>query len=114
MDANDDSKAAGLYEVATYTDARADLGTRITADAGVVNYYTSATASAADGTLDVSGDGYLLEDDAKLVTIDLTTATVKAVAASGVEQAITDGFTTVYVIESSATDTDVALVYMVK
>jgi hypothetical protein len=116
LEATTDAKATGLYKVTTYTDGRAVLGSAITSDA-ILNYATNITAAeAGEGVLILDSASYNLEDGAKFFTIDDTTDTVKEISASAVEKAVEVDFfdNYVYAIETSTTDSDIAIVYFVK
>ena len=114
LDANQNSKAAGIYVLNTYTDGRADLGTRLAdGDDQLVNILNPITSAAyKDGTLTLGTAGYILADDAKIFTIDGNT--VKSIAASGVKKAVEDGFTYTATVEKSKSDDSIVTVYMSK
>ena len=114
LDANQNSKAAGIYVLNTYTDGRADLGTRLVdGEDQLVNILNPITSAAyKDGTLTLGSAGYILADDAKIFTIDGNT--VKSIAASGVKKAVEDGFTYTATIEKSKSDDSIVTVYMSK
>ena len=107
----------GLYKLNTYTDGRADLGTKQTFGAGnhdnLVNVLGEVTtADYSDGTLTLGNASYILADNATIFTIDGTT--VKTISASGVKNAVKDGFDYAYTVEVSSSDDDVITVYLVK
>ena len=113
---NDAGKAAGLYVVKSYTDGRADLGTAVV---GTVDLATNAGAANKDkaecknGTLTLdTGKSYLVADNVKIRTIDGTT--VKSISATGVKNAVKDGFDQVYVIKASSDNEEISTIYLVK
>ena len=118
LNANQNSKAAGLYKIDTYTDGRADLGTAISASANEFIYGTGATAYAyKDTVLTVTGGAagsYILKDDVKVFTVNGDT--VKTVTPDSLgARTITDGFTTVVMVkEKDETNADISLIYLVK
>ena len=119
LDANQGSKAAGLYKVDTYTDGRADLGTAITSSANEFIYGTGATAYAyKDTVLTVTGGAaagsYILKDNVKVFTVNGDT--VKTVTPDSLgARTITDGFATVVMVkEKDEANADISLIYLVK
>ena len=119
LNANQNSKPAGVYALNTYTDGRADLGTRLALDLtnadddlvwvlGIIG-----SADYKDGTLTLGSKGYILADDAKIFTIDGNT--VKTISASGVKNAVAkDGFVYAAAVEVSSSDDDIVTVYLSK
>lgn len=117
LDANQNSKPAGVYKLDTYTDGRADLGTALDADVNTdaLVHIRGLIASGdyADGTLFLGTAGYILADNAKIFTIDGNT--VKAISASGVKKAVaTDGFKYAAAIEVSSSNDNIVTVYLSK
>ena len=116
LNANQNSRLVGLYKIATYTDGRADLGTAIdgtTVTDALVNVATSVTAAYKNGTVTFGSDAYLLADNCTIITVDGNT--VKTINASGIEKAVnTDLFNDVYAIEVSSSNSDIAVLYLVK
>lgn len=119
LEANQGSKAAGVYKLGTYTDGRADLDTALTGigtDDALVNILGDISADGADyadGTLTLGTHGYLLADNAKIFTIDGNT--VKEISASGVKKAVgTDNFKYAAAIEVSSSNDDIVVVYLSK
>ena len=115
--ANQANKAVGLYEIETYTDGRADLGTAKSGTPGkddlwkVLNQIS--TADYDDGTLILGDDSFILADNVKIFTISGTT--VKTISASGVKNAVTkDGFVKPIVIKESTSNDDIVTVYLSK
>lgn len=118
LDANQNSKPAGVYKLGTYTDGRADLDTALNTVNGdalvhILGDISTPGADYADGTLILGSNGYLLADNAKILTIDGNT--VKAISASGVKKAVaTDGFKYAAAIEVSSSNDDIVTVYLSK
>ncbi|MEY8318213.1 S-layer homology domain-containing protein, partial [Oscillospiraceae bacterium 50-58] len=116
LDTNSADKAVGLYEVDTYTDGRADLGTAITASVANKFVYKSGIAkySFSGSVLSVDSDRYRLTDDVKVYTID--EETVKTVSPSSLgTKTVADGFkTAILVREEDDAKADIAVVYVVK
>ena len=115
LDANQNKKPAGVYALSTYTDGRADLGTRLAdGEDELVNILNPISAADyKDGTLTLGSKGYILADKAKIFTIDGNT--VKSISASGVKNAVTkDGFVYAAAVEVSSSDDDIVAVYLSK
>ena len=70
------------------------------------------TADYSDGTVSLGNYSCILADNATIFTIDGTT--VKTISASGVKNAVKDGFTYAYTVEVSSSDDDVITIYLVK
>ena len=112
--ANQNSKPAGLYVVNTRTDGRADLGTAVTNKEELATFAGFVkTAECKDGTLILGSKSYLVSDSVKIRTIDGNT--VKTISPSGVKGAVAnDGFNLAYVIETSSSNSEISIVYLVK
>ena len=119
LEANQNSKAAGLYKIDTYTDGRADLGTAISASANEFLVGTGVTAlSFKDSVLSVTGSaaagGYYLAEKVVVNTIDGNT--VKTVSPSSLgAKTISDGFDDIYMVKAkNEANADIIAVYLVK
>ena len=105
LNANQNSKAAGLYKIDTYTDGRADLGTAISTSANefVVGTDDVTGLSYKDSVLSVTGGtaagGYYLAEKATVVTVDGNT--VKTVSADSLgAKTISDGFDSIILVKA--------------
>ena len=120
LNANQNSKAAGLYKIDTYTDGRADLGTAISASANefVVGTDDVTGLSYKDSVLSVTGGtaagGYYLAEKATVVTVDGNT--VKTVSADSLgAKTISDGFDSIILVKAkNEANADIIAVYLVK
>ncbi len=115
--ANQGSRPAGLYEISTYTDGRADLKANPITDqddySELADYLGNVgSADYRGGTLRLGSRSYLLADGVNIRTIDGNT--VSSIGPSGVKGAVEDGFVYVYVVETSSSNSDLSSVYLSK
>ena len=117
LDSNDAGLAEGLYRVDSYTDGYADLSDQI--DSGDDDLITVTELRAADyegSVLTTTGTGggvnsWILDDDVTILTVDGTT--VRSISASGVRNAVNNGFTTAYLVEASSSNSDIVMIILV-
>ena len=117
LNANDNGKTEGLYEIKSYTDGYADLDDAVK-NGGQFNVGTGATAYAyKDSIMTVTGGAaagsYILADDVAVYTIDGTTVKTN-VSTSSIERQIANGFTSYILVEESSDDSTIVAVYLIK
>ena len=101
----------------SYTDGYADLSDQI--DSGDDDLITVTELRAADyegSVLTTTGTGggvnsWILDDDVTILTVDGTT--VRSISASGVRNAVNNGFTTAYLVEASSSNSDIVMIILV-
>ena len=119
LNANQNNKAVGLYEVKTYTDGYADLlDENKVSDGGQFSAGT-ATGDYAykDSIMTVTGGAgagsYILADDVAVYTIDGTTVRTN-VSTSSIDRQYDNGFTDYILVAESSTDSTIVAVYLIK
>ena len=115
LNANQNSKAPGLYEVKSYTDGYADLGTKLSTASGsdLGGRYNEAAISSMsyrDGVITVNGTSYILADDVQIRTVNGNT--VSTINASGLSNVNTATFNNIILVEESSSNSDIVAIYL--
>ena len=114
---NSSLPATGVYKIDSYTESYPDLGSRDDGIGAEVVYAPGLAQSALghrNGTVTVSGTGYVLKDDAKLVYIDATDSNATRTISGSYLNNLKTGTYDIRLIQASATDHEVISVYVTR